>query len=67
MSEHGPGIFGLVSWASLYVLGLFTMQSWSFLMGGIAALATGVYYGAKAVGVIRGIIRDIKKDEDDEE
>jgi hypothetical protein len=56
MNDHG-GLSGLIAWAGFYILGLFTMQSWSLLMGGLAALCTAVYYGAKGIKEIKDIMR----------
>lgn len=51
---------GLVGWACtsfLFVLNMITPQDWSYIMTGIAAGMTGVYYIAKTINVFT------KKDE----
>jgi len=51
---------GLVGWACtslLFVINMITPQDWSYIMTGIAAGMTGVYYIAKTINVFT------KKDE----
>lgn len=54
MSNHNePGLLGWACTSFLFVINMITPQDWSYIMTGIAAGATGVFYIAKTINVIR--------------
>lgn len=55
--NNEPGVVGWACTSFLFVVNMITPQDWSYIMTGIAAAATGVYYVAKTINVIS------KKDE----